>query len=232
MIQITRQGTVFSDVPATVEMLSSQFERHHYFRIPQLLEPELLDSIQRQIDGSEFRERVHEGIESNKELCMTGNAAFGTLLFLINDERLFQIIQDITLCNRIRCFEGRIYRVNPGCGHHDVWHNDLGDDRLVGLSINLSNNIYDGGVLQIRECASGEIVSQAENVVAGDAIVFSLSPSLQHRITDVEGKVPKTAFAGWFRAQPDFASLIKEQAERGMRVEKPGRDSYPNHASD
>ena len=93
MIQVTRQGTDFSGSAETLEGLRAQFARRHYFLLPALVEPELLALIQRQIDRGEFRERVHEHIDSNKELCMTANPGVGALLFLMNDEKLFQIIR-------------------------------------------------------------------------------------------------------------------------------------------
>ena len=112
MIQVTRRGIELSSSAKTVEELRTQFELDNYFRLPGLLEPGLLDLIQGQIDRAEFRERVHERIDSNKELCLTESTAFGALLFLMNDEKLFQVIQEVTRCDRIRCFEGRVYRVN------------------------------------------------------------------------------------------------------------------------
>ena len=214
MIQVTRRGTELSSSTEVLGALRDQFERRHYFVLPGLLETELLDLIQRQIDRGEFRERVHERIDSNKELCLTESAAFGALLFLMNDEKLFQLIQDITQCARINCFEGRVYRVNPGDGHHDSWHNDIGEGRVVGMSLNLSREIYSGGVLQIRNRESEALISEAANTGSGDAVVFRLSRDLQHRITEVEGSASKTAFAGWFRAQPNVSSSLKEsQAE-------------------
>ena len=228
MIRLTRQGTIFSGSADKLEELRIQFARRHYFHLPHVLQPELLHLIQQQIDRGEFRERVHEDIGSNKELCMAENAAIGALLFLMNDERLFQIIQGITECAQIRCFDGRVYRVDPGKGHHDSWHNDIGEDRLVGLSINLSREAYTGGVLQIRDCESQEIVSETANTGLGDAIVFRLSSGLQHRITGVEGKASKTAFAGWFKAQPDFSSLLKQSYPK--REERHADDvSYALH---
>jgi 2OG-Fe(II) oxygenase superfamily len=224
MIQVTRQGTEFSSSSEALEDLRTQFERRHYFLLPGLLEPGLLDLIQRQIDRGEFRERVHERIDSNKELCLVANAAFGALLFLMNDEKLFQIIQDITRCDRINCFEGRVYRVNPGDGHHDSWHDDIGEDRLVGMSINLSRAVYSGGVLQIRNRESRKVLSEAANTGSGDALVFRLSRDFQHRITEVEGSASKTAFAGWFRAQPDASSSVKKSDQERQESQA---DSLP-----
>ena len=40
------------------------------------------------------------------------------LFFLLNNETLFQIIQEITQCRRIASFMGKDYRVIPGHGHH------------------------------------------------------------------------------------------------------------------
>ncbi|MGH9872170.1 MAG: 2OG-Fe(II) oxygenase [Pyrinomonadaceae bacterium] len=214
MIQVTRRGTEFSGSTEALEDLRAQFEQRHYFLLPGLVETGLLDLIQRQIDRGEFRERVHEHIDSNKELCLTASPAFGALLFLMNDEKFFQIIQDLTQCDRIHSFEGRVYRVNAGEGHHDSWHNDIGENRLVGMSINLSRDIYSGGVLQIRDRESGELVSEAANTGSGDAVIFRLSRDFQHRITEVEGSVSKTAFAGWFKAQPDASSSLNEDDKK------------------
>ena len=214
-VQLTRQGTICESIE-TLAQLRLQFQQQHYFRLPHLIEPALLDAVQKQIDHGEFYERVHTRIDSNKELCLRENAASAALIFLINDEKLFEIIQQLTECETIRCFDGRIYRANPGNGHHDSWHNDIGDDRLVGMSINLSREEYTGGVLQLRERESGETISEIENVRAGDAVVFRLARSLQHRISEVTGNAPKTAFAGWFKAQPHFSQLLAPRS--GDRV--------------
>ena len=56
--------------------------------------------------------------------------------------------------------------------HSDSWHDDDGDGRMVALSLNLSTNGYRGGVLQIRDKQSGEILHEVANTGFGDAIVF------------------------------------------------------------
>ncbi len=209
MIRIGRSSVVCSDRAKDHAALAAEFNHQHYLRLSELLDPGLLHSIQLEIDRGEFYKRVHKGI--GNDLCLKGggSTAFGALLFLMNDEELFQIIQDITKCARIGCFDGRVYRVTPGQGHRDSWHDDQIEQRLVGLTLNLSKEVYDGGILQIRDRNSGKILSEVANVGIGDAVVFRLSSRLEHRITEVKGKASKTAFAGWFRAKPDFLTLLK-----------------------
>jgi|ERR1044072_5878588 hypothetical protein len=216
-IQIGNSGTSYSGSEQDLQRWRDQFHREHFVKFPALLSPTLLAALQQQIQQADFRERVHEGIGDNQELCMTDNAASAALLFMVNDKSLFQIVQSVTGCDEIGCFQGRVYRVAGG-RHHDSWHNDIGEDRLVGMSINLSSDVYSGGVLQIRDRTSGDVLSEAPNEGAGDAVLFRLSDRLQHRITDVEGTVSKTAFAGWFRAQPDFSSLLKKETGPGTEA--------------
>ena len=99
-IQIEKSGVVYTAQAEELADLRAQFDHQHYLKLPELLGPELLDFIQLQIDQGEFYERVHEGIGSNKELCMTNSTAFAALQFLINDKKLFQVIEDITKCDR------------------------------------------------------------------------------------------------------------------------------------
>ena len=145
------------------------------------------------------------------ELCLTEDNLTSHLLdFLSNDAKLFQIVQHITGCTAIGCFEGRVYRMIPGHGHYDSWHNDMVEQRMVAMSINLSTEVYSGGVLQICEWPSRRILHEVANIGFGDSIIFRLSHHLKHRVTEVAGTVPKTAFAGWFKSQPDFLSLLTE----------------------
>ena len=217
-LQIKNSGVAYTGPADDLEVLRAQFAQQHFVKFDGLLEPKLLTSLQTRVDDGEFYERVHDQIGPNRELCMRDNAASAALMFLVNDKKLFQVIQDVTGCDAIGCFQGRVYRVEPDREHHDSWHDDVGEDRLLGMSINLSSQDYAGGVLQLRERSSGEIVAEAPNAGRGDAVVFRLSNRFQHRITNVEGAVAKTAFAGWFRAQPDFLSMLRSETLFGREV--------------
>jgi 2OG-Fe(II) oxygenase superfamily len=207
-IQITRTGTQSTLSEDDVRALRAGFDASHCIRLPGLLVPDLLAALLERIERARFEERIHQGIGSNRELWMTDPTVAGIFHVLSNARPLYELAEAVSGCGPIGSFSGRVYRVVPGCGHHDAWHDDMTDGRLVAMSLNLSREPFQGGVLQIRDRATRRIIHQVANTGPGDAIVFRLSHELQHRITEIEGRAPKTAFAGWFRARPAFTRIL------------------------
>ena len=39
--------------------------------------------------------------------------------------------------------------------------------------------------------------------------IFRIADTLQHRVTPLTGAVPRTACAGWFMDEPDFAAELR-----------------------
>jgi 2OG-Fe(II) oxygenase superfamily len=187
--------------------LRARFDREHCVWLPGFLDAGLCEEIVDGIRQADFYEREHGHIGT--EGCMEPNAILATLLFIANDHRLFEAIRLITGCAAIGCFDGRVYRMQPSSGHHDSWHSDMADHRMVAMSVNLSEERYRGGDLQIRDLRSGDVVHEASNPRRGDALVFRLAEYLRHRVTPVEGPAPRTAFAGWFKSRPTFHSVLR-----------------------
>ena len=203
VIQLGRTAAADPAARSVLERLAEEFRRNHWIRLGAIFEPAILQRVLAGIDAAAFDERVHEGIGPNRELCLEPSPVVGLLHVLVNAEALFALVEAVTGCAKIQSFQGRVYRVVPGCGHHDHWHDDMGNEkRLVAMSINLSPVPYSGGTLQIRRKADRESLQEVANIGLGDAIVFRLSRDLQHRISDVDGAHAKTAFAGWFRSDP------------------------------
>jgi hypothetical protein len=206
VIQLTRSGTVISI--DDVARLRTRFESEQCVLLPNLIEPALLGAIQRRIDESEFHPFVSEGIGHDSNLV--DQLTVQTLSFLTNDPPFLQIIREITGCTPIDSFQGRVYRMDPALLSTDSWHDDMSENRIVGLSLNLSRSAFEGGVFQLRDRRSNRLLHEVANTGSGDAIIFSLAAHLQHRNTGMIGSVPKTAFAGWFRShQPDYYSSIR-----------------------
>ena len=208
MIKVTRTGTKFLGTLSELANAQKEFKERHCFVIKEFLEAGLFADIRARLAGASFLPRTDEGIAT--ELCLDDPATLAGLNLVLNNQDLFHIIQEITRCERIGSFSGRVYLFHVKYGHYDSWHDDNMDHRLVALSVNLSSDIYDGGLLQIRERSSDQITSQIANTGFGDAVIFEIAPGLQHRVTAVNGETPKIAFAGWFKSQPDFISMFRK----------------------
>lgn len=209
MLQITRSGVVFSGSDTDIERARADFERQDWVILPGLLNRELLNMIQQQLAASDFEGKT-------ASIYPELNVSDGALLLLLNNSQLFKIIEQITGVGHIGCFRGRIYRFVPGAKNILEWHTDLNGTRLVALTINLSTELYQGGVLRIRERKTKRMVCELTNSGFGDAILFRIDQRLEHSVSDVEGTVVKTALAGWFESEPDYRSLLAEGIARSL----------------
>lgn len=207
MIQV-RTRDVVPIHPDQIGCLREEFDRCHCVRLPKLLPLALLNKIQRQLQDAQTYAKPHiakDGRKIAEEDCITETEpVVGMLRLLLNRTALFDIIQQMTGCQNIGSFKSRIYRMLPTPNHYDSWHDDANDHRLVGMSLNLSDQIFSGGVFQIKEKKTKKILCEVANTGAGDAILFRIAAHLHHRVTPVTGGAPKTACAGWFVSQPHF----------------------------
>ena len=103
---------------------------------------------------------------------MEVNAALAWLLLLVNDERMLEVVRLITGCGPIGHFDGRVYRMEPSTDHYDSWHDDLGEGRLVALSVNLGREPYEGGALEVRDRRTGAS-AEVRSARTGDALLFA-----------------------------------------------------------
>lgn len=108
-----------------------------------------------------------------------------------------------------------------GRGHRMRWHDDVerAKGRMIGMSINLSAEVYRRGVFQLRDRRSARVLRELPNTGFGDAVLFRIAADLEHRVTPVVGGAAKTAFAGWFCSRPDFRSSLMKR----LSLPKPGR---------
>jgi len=207
MVQLRRDRAVIDVTHDSLEAARAHFQAYSYLKLPGFLEPTLLRDLLAMLDRTVFYERVHTGIGT--ELCATPGAVTGALELLLNDPALRPFMADLTGVGPLGCYEGRVYRLNPKDGHYDSWHSDVGEDRQLAVSINLSGQPFQGGRLQIRRAESEEILAEVDNPVAGDAVIFRVHPSMRHRVASVMGQNPRTAWAGWYRTEPQFADLLR-----------------------
>ena len=195
-------------VPAEDELacLRDEFASRHCLMIPSLVDEALADQIARFVESSDFYRREHDGI--GVEECMEVNATLAWLLLLVNDKRMLEVVRSITGCGPIGHFAGRVYRLEPSADHYDSWHDDLGDGRLIAMSINLGRQPYEGGTLEVRDRRTNR-TTEVRSAHIGDGLLFDLGDDLEHRVLPVTGENARTVFAGWFKAGDDFLSMLR-----------------------
>lgn len=186
--------------------LKVTFDANHYLHLRDLLAPRLLALVSALVDDGEFVDRHHDGI--GNELCLVPGRATAVLQLLFNDPALRHVAAEIGGHDKVGCFDGRVYRMSPREGHYDSWHSDAGEDRLIAVSLNLSRERYDGGALEMRRASAKEAEWTVDSEGFGSAVMFRISPTLRHRVNAVTGLIPRTAYAGWFRAVPAFEDLF------------------------
>ena len=206
MITITKKGLIGGE-NSVIDELKHEFAQKQCAVLPRLIEDELLERIISNINAASFYENQHVGagnvIFASDLSIQTKNIALHQVQFLFNNPALFRLIEAITGCSEIRGFSARIYRNMPGTAHFLDWHDDTSErSRLIGLSVNLSKEKYDGGIFQIREKGHTDNLREVGCVNPGDAHIFKVSPKLEHCVTTVNGSVPRTAGAGWFTSDP------------------------------
>jgi hypothetical protein len=202
LIQLTRNGVVFSGTQEDLDSLRAKYGRDNYVILPRLFEPALLEELTQRVDAARFLQRGHQ--EIGLELCMEDEITSAMLLFFPNSPAFLRLIEQIIGQPRIGEFFGRVYRMTSSDGHFDRWHDDCVNQRVATMSVNLSRQVYSGGALQMRYQDSKEILHEVRNTGFGDALLFRISGNLTHRVQGVMGDIPKTAFAGWFLEGDDL----------------------------
>src|ERR1041385_2731652 len=208
MLQLTRSMFVCTETPDSLSSMRCTFDEQHALRLPRFLEPDLLAYVHQSIRAASFYERDHEDIA--REACMCDNPMLALLCLIMNDTRLFDVIRRITGCAPIGYFNGRIYAFAADANHFDQWHSDTIDDRRIGISINMSEGLFEGGVFELRHADAEATHWSIANTGSADAILFRIGDDLLHRVTPVIGPVPRVAYAGWFQGRGDLLSLLKK----------------------
>jgi len=190
-------------------MLQEKFSVEHGVLLPNLIAPEIVELLLDLIRESQFEVRNYGGV--TRELWLPRSTAGETLDFLLNNPVFLDSVRQITGVAVNSFPAGRIYRFAPGEGHYVDWHNDIHatEKRLLAISINLSPTPFEGGELVIREAKTNKVVFEYANSGLGDAVIFQVDRSLEHRVSPLRGNNARTAFAGWFFDKVNLHTAVR-----------------------
>ncbi len=216
MIQLTTSGVRIARDDAWAAQ-QQEFAQRHCVVLEGFLDESILCHIPRMLEQGEFYTHDHfdcAGRTFARELEMRMSETLPQMLFcFLNQPRLREAIAELTGCERtIRTFVGRCFKHLPGGDQFDSWHADVRDERLYALSINLSREPFEGGNLQIRSRRTREVFQTVGADRFGDACLFRIDDSLEHRILPVRGTAPRCRYAGWFRAQGSLSEMLLRSA--------------------
>ncbi|MGE3277966.1 MAG: 2OG-Fe(II) oxygenase [Vicinamibacterales bacterium] len=204
LLRATRRGWQFTADPLALQAAHVAFVREHLLRLPQLFDAALLGVIRRRLVPEAFRTRVATGVyPPATDLKLADDVTHGLLHFLLNDPAVVAAIRTISGRPEAGGFVGAVYRLLPGAGHRDSWHDDCDGNRLVGLTVNLGEQPFAGGELELRQKGATAPLAVVANTGPGDGVLFAVDLALEHRVAPITGSVPKTALAGWFCRDPD-----------------------------
>ena len=198
-IQLTASGPRIAK-GAAWQAKKEEFAHRHCVVFENFIAPPLLKRIPQWLETSLYGEFVHEN--GTRELVMRGDMPLvGAFDILLNQDPLFEAIAEFaSLEQEVTFFDGRCYKRRPIDSHFDYWHNDTGTAKRLGLSISLSPKPVQGGVFHIRRARTREVLRRVPAGSLGNAHLFRLDRSLEHRVSPVRGEHAKYAFAGWFLA--------------------------------
>lgn len=211
MVQIRRNGISFP-YEDEIQRLKTEFTETSCVFMPGFIEPSIVNHLLKRFETTKFvpKSEISGDYEFGKTLFVPQDEPIiFTFHLLLNNPKLFTLIQQLTDCETIGNFTGRMHRSVPDEKHLIEWHDDNSNHRLIGMTIELSHEKYTGGKFQLRETKTTKIIREISNINAGDAFIFRISPELQHRLTVLEKGGNRTVGVGWFCSQPEWQTFAE-----------------------
>ena len=123
--------------------LQGEFQASHCVLLPGLIDASLHFLILPMIERGLWRDESYSGIGT--KYLLFDDLALHLLHFAVKAPAFIDGVKRITGCDDIDRFDGRFCRFATGTNHEFDWHIDVSDNRLVGMSINLSALDTKGG---------------------------------------------------------------------------------------
>lgn len=187
------QTRVLADGHAFAE----DFARCHAIVCPDVIDPDFLSTLQRITKRTTFMHDIVGGIGERE--IEKPNRAGAALTLALGRQNFLRWIEQTTQCGPLESIGGGVAQMLPVNRHCLRWHNDLVEPgRRLAITINLSEDRYDGGLFELRSSITRKVMFQYQHVKAGTAVVFELAPNLEHRVLPLISGGPRRVYAGWF----------------------------------
>jgi hypothetical protein len=197
-VEIGPQKTSF---PGDAEEAKAHFQQFHAIGIRSLLEPSFLNAVVRVCDSVAFGPGRTDA-PGFREVELSPQRAGRLLNLAVNRPAFLRWLEEITGCEPLREFGGRLTQTLNRPGDELLWHDDFleREGRRLALVLNLSTQPFDGGEFALRRKGQATIFEHKYTTL-GSALIFEVNQSLEHRVQPLTSGGPRRVFAGWaFRA--------------------------------
>jgi hypothetical protein len=102
-------------------------------------------------------------------------------------------------CGSLGNVEGRVVRALANNHDQLVWHDDLDEPRRrLAITINLSEQLYEGGLFELRDKRTHAVLASHLHLEPGTALIFDVARDIEHRVLPVTSGGPRCVYTGWF----------------------------------
>lgn len=195
-------GSQRTEIDQGPDPFTDFYRRHHALAFSGMIEPSFFARLLQLCNAAQFIVDAKTDIANRQS--ETPGIAGRSLALVLQRRNLMQWLESATGCEPLQSTFGRIVQISPGDAPRLNWHDDLPEDpsRRLGITINLSENAYEGGLFELREKKTGKILMRHRHEKLGSTLIFDVSEELEHRVWPVTGGGPRRIYTGWFRKAP------------------------------
>lgn len=195
-----RIGQSDTHLPADDTPYRAAFAAQRALVLPGALAPDLLTRLRALSRQSAFVSNPLAGL-GHREIERPRLTATAVDLMLTR-QILFRWLEQVTGCAPITRAGGDVARTHAAPDDRLDWHDDLNAPesamRRLAITIALDDLAYSGGLFELRRVGSTAPLLAYKHERAGTAVIFEVSPELEHRVRPLTGGGPRLVYAGWF----------------------------------
>ncbi len=195
-VQLASDGVTFVDQAEGA--VAAAFAERSAVVLSGLLDPEFRRMIapalrhpfvEQRIDGAPGMRQVEPGIQP----------ASRALELALRRAPMLRWLERVADCGPLNHVEGEIAEHRAGGEDYLSWHQDTHKPgRKLALVIDLSDTPYAGGMFELRDRESKDMLVQHHHNQPGSALLFRIADTLEHRVLSVTDGGPRRVFASAF----------------------------------
>ncbi|WP_404369459.1 2OG-Fe(II) oxygenase [Sphingomonas sp. MMS24-J45] len=151
--------------------------------------PLRLPFVEQRVAGAPGMRQVEPGIQP----------ASGALVLALRRAPLLRWLERVAGCGTLVHVEGEVAEHRAGGQDFLSWHQDTHKPgRRLALVIDLSDDRYEGGMFELRDRQTKQMLIRHHHNQSGSALLFRISDALEHRVLPVTSGGPRRVFACGF----------------------------------